>query len=86
MSPTHVLDQRGLLGLFDELTGRKLVGAVDGFDCVELVFDDPERRGGNLVSIFTGGTHKGRIAHGFVSQDLIAAGYVSRDRERRTGR
>jgi hypothetical protein len=64
---TTVLAREGLLRLFASLAGRTFLGAVDGMDCVELVFSDPDERGGNLVSIFTDGRDRGRIAHGFVA-------------------
>jgi hypothetical protein len=48
---TTVHDREGLLRLFRELVGRKLIGTVDGHECVELVFDDPAGQGGNLVTI-----------------------------------
>jgi hypothetical protein len=41
-----VLDPAGLLELFSKLSGRRLLGVVDGGGFVELVFDD-----GTLVSI-----------------------------------
>lgn len=73
---TTVLDTEGLLRLFSTLAGRTCLGAVDGFGCVELVFTDPdEQGGGNLVSIFTEGGQRGRIAHGFVQDP---EGYVER--------
>ena len=75
MSHTTVLDHDGLLRLFRTFAGRKFIGPVDGVACVELVFDDPDRTGGNLVSIFTEGSHRGAVAHGFVDQGLIEDGY-----------
>lgn len=62
-----VLDHCGLVRLFRELEGRRLLGVVDCDGCVELVFDD-SRPGGNLVSIFTDyGRHTGRVALGGVA-------------------
>lgn len=72
---TTVLDHDGLVRLFRALAGRRFVGPVDADDCVELVFDDPDHRGGNLVSIFTGEWNRGAVAHGFVDQALIEDGY-----------
>ena len=63
-----VLDTRGLLELFSQLDGRRLVGVVDGAGFVEIVFDDPHGRGGNLVSIATdAGRHTGLVLLGFVA-------------------
>ena len=39
-SPASVLDTAGLLELFRRVAGRELVGVVDGFGCVELVFEE----------------------------------------------
>lgn len=63
-----VLDTYGLLGLFARLTGRRLLGVVDGCGVVELVFEDgPE--GGNLVSICTDhGRYTGLVMLGFVDE------------------
>ena len=72
---TTVSYRAGLLRLFRSLGGRTLVGAVDGRDCVELVFDDSDDIGGNLVSIFTDGRRRGQVAFGFVCQELIEGGY-----------
>ena len=63
-----VLDTQGLLQLFSQVAGRRLVGVVDGFGVVELVFDDPQEQGSNLVSIFAdAGRHTGTVALGFVA-------------------
>jgi hypothetical protein len=72
---TTVLDHRGLLRLFRQVAGRKFVGPVDGINCVELVFEDADDRGGNLVSIFTEGLYRGQVAFGFVARELIESGY-----------
>lgn len=64
---TTVVDRGGLVRLFATLTDRTFLGVVDGMDCVELVFADPGQRGGNLISIFTEGRHRGSVAHGFVA-------------------
>jgi hypothetical protein len=64
---TTVLDTDGLIRLFTELAGRTFLGPVDGFGCVELVFDDRDEQGGNLVTIFTESHERGRVAFGFVS-------------------
>jgi hypothetical protein len=73
---TTVLDREGLLALFGSLRDRRLVGVVDGGDCIELAFEHDEsgdRR--NLVSIFTEGRRRGLVAFGGVAQELIEAGY-----------
>jgi hypothetical protein len=78
VAPTNratVRDTAGLLALFRRVAGRRLVGAVDGFGCVELVFDDPDGQGGNLVTVFTEGGRAGIVALGFVAPELIDAGY-----------
>lgn len=72
---TTVLDLDGLVALFRQVAGRKFIGPVDGYDCLELVFEDPDDRGGNLVSIYTEGRYRGNVFLGFVSRDLIADGY-----------
>lgn len=72
---TTVLDREGLLRLFQRVAGRRLIGAVDGFDCVELVFEDPDSAGQNLVTIYTDQHERGQVLLGFVSQELIDAGY-----------
>jgi hypothetical protein len=59
-----VFDRPGLLWLFRYLAGRRLIGAVDGFECVELVFEYDEDHAGNLVSIFTDGPRRGLVAFG----------------------
>jgi hypothetical protein len=60
------LDTQGLLGLFSQVAGHRLVGVVDGDGVVELVFDD-DCPGGNLVSIFCDyGRHTGTVALGGV--------------------
>jgi hypothetical protein len=38
--------------------------------------EDPDDVGGNLVSIFTEGPRCGAVAFGFVSRELIDAGYA----------
>jgi len=68
---TTVFDRHGLLQVFASMAGRRFVGVEDGDDCVELVFDNPESTGGNLVTVYTDGVHKGSVLHGFVSQDFI---------------
>lgn len=75
MTQVHVLDLVGLVDLFSHVAGRKFIGPVDGIECLELVFEDPDDKGENLVSIFTDGAHCGLVALGFVHRDLIAAGY-----------
>ena len=73
---TTVLDTDGLVRLFRELAGRTFLGPVDGFGCVELVFDDRDGKGGNLVTIFTEGRERGRVAFGFVSSPAEYVGAV----------
>jgi hypothetical protein len=68
-----VFDRAGLLRLFWRLSGRTLVGAVDGGDCVELVFDPNET--GNLVTIFTDGRRRGLVAFGGVCREMVDQGY-----------
>ena len=50
------------------MVGRTLLHAIRGEDLVELVFTGG---GGNLVTLFA----DGRMAHGFVSQELLDSGY-----------
>lgn len=76
-----VLDHGGLIELFGCLEGRKLLGAVDCGDCVELVFDDlePGENFANLISIYTdAGRHTGRVALGGVEDPR---GYVAEHRQ-----
>ncbi len=83
-STTHttVTDHRGLLRVFASMAGRRFIGVVDGGDnCIELVFDNPENTNGNLITIYTGGVHKGAVLHGFVCQDFIEEGYGHGDTE-----
>jgi hypothetical protein len=70
-----VLDREGLLALFGSLRDRRLVGVVDGGDCVEIVFEHVERQGRNLVTVFTEGRWRGQVAFGAVSQEMIDDGY-----------
>jgi hypothetical protein len=76
-APRHatVLDRAGLLALFGRLRDRRLVGVVDDCDCVELVFEDPDDVGGNLVTIYTESRYRGHAFLGFVARELIEAGY-----------
>jgi hypothetical protein len=67
---TTVLDTDGLIRVFRELSGRTFLGPVDGFGCVELVFDDRDDAGRNLVTFFTEGRQRGRVAFGFVSDPV----------------
>jgi hypothetical protein len=76
-SQTTVLDQAGRLRLFQHLAGRRLLGAVDGGSCVELVFEPAGPGNGDLISIFTDGYWTGHVAFGFVDKSLIEAGYLS---------
>ena len=61
-----VLDTQGMLELFAKVAGRRFVGPVDGYGYVELVFDDPQEQGSNLVSICTEGRNAGLVLLGFV--------------------
>ena len=76
---TSVLDHNGLLGLLRHARGRRLLGVVDGFGCVELVFDDPRRRGDNLVTIMTAGPNRGLVYLGSIARELIDGGYCDED-------
>jgi len=78
---TTVFDRHGLLQVFASMAGRRFVGVEDGGDCVELVFDNPENTGGNLVTVYPDGVNKGSVLHGFVSQDFIEEGYGHGDAE-----
>jgi hypothetical protein len=70
---TGVLDAQGLLRLFSQVAGHRLLGVVDGEGVVELVFDD-ECPGGNLLCIYTDhGRHTGRVSLGGVADP---EGYV----------
>jgi hypothetical protein len=67
MRAVGVLDTEGLLRLFAQVAGRRLVGVVDGGGWVELVFSD-DGPGGNLVSIGTdAGRHTGLVELGGVA-------------------
>jgi hypothetical protein len=72
---TTVLDREGLLALFGSLRDRRLVGVVDGGDCIELVLQHIEPHDRNLVTIFTEGRWRGQVAFGAVSQELMDDGY-----------
>jgi hypothetical protein len=74
-----VSDVDGLVRLLREVAGRRFVGPVDGYGCVELVFDDAGGgESGNLLTIFTEGEWRGLVALGFVSRELIDSGYADR--------
>jgi hypothetical protein len=60
-----------LLAALRAYSGRRLLGVVDGGDCVELVFEDESQT--NLVSLFTG-SRIGLVAFGGVSDPV---GYVA---------
>jgi hypothetical protein len=78
ISPVGVLDCAGLVRLFNQCAGRRFVGAIDcGGDVFELVFEDLEGEGSNLVSVYTEGRHRGLVYLGFVPQELIDGGYGS---------
>lgn len=78
---TTVLDLDGLIAIFRQVAGRMFVGPVNGVGCVELVFDDPDDVGGNLVSIYTEGRDCGNVWLGFVARHLIEDGYGAPDEE-----
>jgi hypothetical protein len=70
--PTHVLDPAGMARLFQTLVGRRLLGAVDCGDCVELVFEESSR---NLMTIYgDAGRYTGRVVLGAVADP---EGYVT---------
>jgi hypothetical protein len=71
------LDGDGLLEVLGRVADRRFVGAVDGFGCVELVFEGSDE---NLVSIYTQGLHAGRVALGGVADP---EGYARRRSRRR---
>jgi hypothetical protein len=79
-----ILDAEGLLYLFSKVAGRRLLGVVDGFGVVELVFEDPDGEGRNLVSICCdSGRDTGRVLLGFVAdpEEYVAAcGYRASER------
>jgi len=65
----------GLLHILKQVEGRKFIRAVDGGDCVELVFSG---NSGNLVTIWPHGTglpHEGDVALGYLHPDFVKAGY-----------
>jgi hypothetical protein len=63
-----VLDSRGLLRLFRELEGRRLLGVVDADGVIELVFTDAGPRSRNLVTFYCdAGRYTGLVAFGSVS-------------------
>jgi hypothetical protein len=75
VGPVGVLDAQGLIALFREVEGRRLIGVVDAFGVVELVFDD-SRPGGNLVCIYADdGRNTGLVTLGGVAEP---AGYCER--------
>ena len=72
---TTITDLPGLVRIFRHLRGRRLVGVVDCFDGIELVFEPGEVAEGNLVTIFTEGRFGGQVAFGFVCREWIDEGY-----------
>lgn len=62
-----------MLQVLGRVAGRKFLGAIYGADCIELVFDDPTGLGDNLITI----DDDGSVRLGFISQELIKAGYLS---------
>lgn len=69
----------GLLHILKQVEGRKFIRAVDGGDCVELVFSGDR---GNLVTIWPHGTgppHEGDVALGYIHVGFVAAGYGVRE-------
>jgi hypothetical protein len=74
VSSSTVADREGLLAIFAELAGRRLLGVVDlPGEGLELVFAD-DGTGGNLVTIFTDGPRAGLVAFGGVA---APASYVA---------
>lgn len=59
-------DHDGLRRALQELAGRCFLGAVDGGDCIELVFADAGPGHCNLVTIHTSGLYAGVVAFGGV--------------------
>jgi hypothetical protein len=80
MSVTTVHNKTGLYEMFQKIEGRKFMGAVDGGDCIELVFEEKKGLDGeglkgdqNMITLF----QDGRVALGFVSDcypDLVNKG------------
>jgi hypothetical protein len=68
-----VLDKEVLLVALNGAGGRRFLGAVDGGDAVELVFENV-RRHPNLVSIYTDCRRAGAVEVGGVAD---AAEYVA---------
>jgi hypothetical protein len=69
------LDADALMRALDAVAGRRLLGVVPSYDCIELVFTDGEPRG-NLVSIYVRGRMAGRVAFGGVDDPV---GYAQRN-------
>lgn len=75
VKPVGVLDGAGLVALFRKVEGRRLLGVVDAFGVVELVFDD-DRPGGNLICLYCDdGRNTGLVSLGGVADP---AGYCER--------
>lgn len=66
MSGIMIANHEVMRRRLEELAGRRFLGAVDGGDCLELVFADAGPGRCNLVSIFTAGAHAGVVAFGGV--------------------
>lgn len=65
-----VLDSAGLVSIFRQLRGTRLVGAHVVSGIVEIVFSD-DGPAGNLVSIYCdAGRHTGLVAFGFVADPV----------------
>jgi hypothetical protein len=77
IGPTTVLDCAALVEIFNRNAGRRLVGAIDCGDCLELIFEDRERKRANPVSVYKSGRRRGLVYLRFVSQELIEDGYGS---------
>jgi hypothetical protein len=54
------------VGKANTLAGQKFVGAIDGMDCIELVFEGPE--GANMLTV---DFRRGTIHLGHVDLDLM---------------
>jgi hypothetical protein len=60
------LDRPTLVRALRKVAGRRFLGVIEVYDCIELVFDDGEP-GGNLVTVYTEGRPAGHVALGGVA-------------------